>query len=177
MATPRRRASPDNREAPVPRSSGDRALHSAVLRGTDATGKWLPEGLPCPYRYNAPTASCLPSGHLGLPGLYPGQSRLAHPQDEVPLHCLCIGNFPTGTWLDPSSFILVKGHLRVKGQKSVVAHSRTARWVGDAIRERARGGQDLPVPGEELTEPDVSSVSWSGHRAMSPSNRTNQRAR
>ena len=54
-------------------------------------------------------------GSPGPAGLYPGQSRLAHPQDEVPLHCLCIGNLPTGTWLNPSWAILMKGRLRVKG--------------------------------------------------------------
>jgi hypothetical protein len=58
-------------KAPVPRTDGDRALFSLVLRERIAWGNGYQWGRPCPCRRNALTSSCLPLVYLGLPGSLP----------------------------------------------------------------------------------------------------------
>ncbi len=68
-------------KAPVPRTDGDRALFLICIPRTDCSEEWLPGGLPCPCRCNAPTSSCLPLIYLGLPGSLPVDPLPSRSQD------------------------------------------------------------------------------------------------
>src|SRR5664280_2781995 len=68
-------------KAPIPRTNGDRAPFSLVLRERTLRGMATNWGILAPCRRNAHTPSCLPIVSLGLPGPLPIDPLAIRSQD------------------------------------------------------------------------------------------------
>ena len=85
-------------KAPVPRTNGDRAPFSLVLRERTLRGMATNWGFLAPCRRNAHTPSCLPIISLGLPGQLPVDPLTIRSQDGSPCLLPISASFrnPTG---------------------------------------------------------------------------------